>query len=311
MEIITPQNEALIGLILNNLENGRQLTNFQLIHLAREQAQPKWTDENDPHFIHELLEIALNRLILKRYNQKFWKTGSELKILEELQELTGQCPPQSWRSENQINLQQFSTPPAVAFLMARILDPQKNDLILEPSAGTGSLAVWLKIAGCRFHLNELAERRRQLLTYLDFTATSENAEFINDLIDIEPDGVLMNPPFSSAGGRLKQKNSNFGFRHLRAALATLKPDGKFVALFNTESLVGSAAGKNFLHELSREQTLKAVIHLPSKTYYKYGTNIGVSIICLKKSKPEKSNRSLPEFVCSELSEVLNLTDILG
>ena len=51
-------------------------------------------------------------------------------------------PTQTVRSEEQIEFQQFATPPRLAWLAARACASRPSELVLEPSAGTGMLAVW-------------------------------------------------------------------------------------------------------------------------------------------------------------------------
>ena len=233
------------------------------------------------------------------------------KILEDLGKLENRIPVKSWRSSEQQLLQQLSTPPSIAFLMAKILNPSTKDLILEPSAGTGSLIVWLKPTGCKLYLNELSGNRLTLLEMQGFQPTNCNAEFLDDLLspEIVPDGVLMNPPFSSSAGRMKSKDSNFGFRHLKSALQRLKTGGKFVALFGTDALTKSDKGKRFLREISDQYDLKALINLPQSAYYKYGTNIGVTILCLKKPKTQKEKTI--NINCSTLEDVLQFTNLFN
>src|SRR5467141_2577546 len=54
-----------------------------------------------------------------------------------LRPLTKRLPRQCDRTQEQSELQQFSTPPALAYLAARLLDTKPHDIVLEPSAGTG------------------------------------------------------------------------------------------------------------------------------------------------------------------------------
>lgn len=110
-----------------------------------------------------------------------------------------------------------------------LLNFRFGEIVLEPSAGTGSLAVWTSGFGIETHTNEIDARRRELLGFLDFKPSSFNAEFINDFLpaEIKPDVLLMNPPFSSNGGRTKNNSSNFGFRHFESALEGLKSSDKF------------------------------------------------------------------------------------
>ena len=87
------------------------------------------------------------------------------------------------------------------------MDWRPDERILEPSAGTGSLAVWAQSVGLRTHVNEGDPRRREMLDLLGFAPTPHNAEFVNDLLspDVKADCVIMNPPFSANDGRNKIK----------------------------------------------------------------------------------------------------------
>ncbi|PNB53372.1 SAM-dependent methyltransferase, partial [Pseudomonas sp. GW531-E2] len=92
-------------------------------------------------------------------------------------------------------LQQFSTPIplGLAALCAAAITP--GDHVLEPSAGTGLLAILAEIAGGALALNELAEARAALLSSL-FPAvpvTRFDAAQIDDHLGstIDPTVVLM------------------------------------------------------------------------------------------------------------------------
>lgn len=225
---------------------------------------------------------------------------------------------QSWRADEQIRLQQFSTPPTIAYLMARILNPLPKKLILEPSAGTGSLAVWLRAAGCRVHVNELSATRRLLLELQGYEPTAFDAEFIDDLLppEIVPDSVIMNPPFSSSGGRTKATDAGYGFRHVRSALSRLKTGGKLVALLGTESATRTEKARKFWHEIAAEHDVRAIIHLPKNAFYKYGTSVGTSIFCIGKNEPRTESgiaagnkKTALEVHCKTLEECLKYAGI--
>ncbi len=51
-------------------------------------------------------------------------------------------PPRHVRSEAQVELQQFSTPPMLAWQMAKAAAVSAQDTLLEPSAANGALAHW-------------------------------------------------------------------------------------------------------------------------------------------------------------------------
>ena len=61
---------------------------------------------------------------------------------------------QSYRSERQVDLQQFSTPLGLAWFVACASQIRSTDLVLEPSAGTGMLAVDARHRGAELILNE-------------------------------------------------------------------------------------------------------------------------------------------------------------
>ena len=302
----------------NILANGDKLTNFLLLEICNGQGIKIIGNNNEGHLAHEIMEVAINNYISKRYLQGFEENNqSNLEILAELEAIERQIPPQSWRTSEQVRLQQFSTPPPVAYLLAKILNPIERELVLEPSAGTGSLAVWMKVAGCTIHVNELSEMRRALLELQDYKPTGINAEFLDDLLpdEIAPEGVLMNPPFSANGGRTKKTDSNFGFRHVKSALVRLKEGGRLVALLRADALTKSDKGRRFLSEIAAEYDLRAVITLPKKAFYKYGTNFQTCIVYIVKSertpgeKSIKQRKNILEADCQSLEECLSYVSI--
>ena len=103
-------------------------------------------------------------------------------------------PSHTKRSDEQVRLQQFSTPLPLAYAALKAAAIRPGDTVLEPSAGTGMLAVMAecalgKDAPGHLHLNEYAETRARLLTRLFSQAivTAFDAEAIADrLHDVRP-----------------------------------------------------------------------------------------------------------------------------
>ncbi len=141
-------------------------------------------------------------------------------------------PRQNVRSEEQIELQQFATPPRLAWLAARACALASSETVLEPSAGTGMLAVWADKAGCSLVLNEISALRRDCLETVFPTArvTSHDGELIDELLDpaLRPSVVLINPPYSH--GLERGHDGRTGARHLRSAWNRLTPGGRLVAI---------------------------------------------------------------------------------
>ena len=268
--------------------------------------------DSESHFVHEILEAAVNLYVCETESLISFAANQQQTTLERLEKLTNQLPPQSWRGEDQVKLQQFSTPPALAYVLTNLLKPFAGRIALEPSAGTGSLAVWLKCAGCLVEVNEISERRKLLLELQGFKPLKVNAEFLNDLLpeQINPDYILMNPPFSSSGGRTKTHDSQFGFRHLEAALLRLKPGGKLVALLGADACLDTEKGKTFWHRIGTEYDVRAFFIIPRKTFYKYGTTFQtVAVIIHKPETNERPLLSKPKTVeFSNLSEMLSFND---
>ena len=266
----------------------------------------------EPHLVHEVLETAVNLYLSETEPLNALDAQNKCETLARLEHLTNKLPPQSWRGLEQVNLQQFSTPPALAFLLAQILKPEAGKIALEPSAGTGSLAVWLKNAGCLTEVNEISARRKLLLELQGFEPHAVNAEFLNDLLParIKPDYILMNPPFSASGGRTKMRDSRFGFRHVEAALLRLNPGGRLVALLGADACLKSDKGKNFWQRISREYKVRAFLILPQKVFYKYGTTFQtVTVIVHKPAAHNRPNQSRPSVArFSSLSEMLGFNE---
>ena len=128
---------------------------------------------------------------------------------QQIERLLSQLPTQRVRTNEQTLYQQFSSPAPLAFVAAYLaLDGFIDPVLLEPSAGTGALACIARAFGAQVFTNDLSTRRKAFLRFLGFPVHSVDAEKINDLLPLEivPNVVLMNPPFSSTAGRLSQNN---------------------------------------------------------------------------------------------------------
>ena len=199
--------------------------------------------------------------------------------------------------------------------MAQLLHPRENSIALEPSAGTGCLATWLKIARCRTEVNEISARRRQLLELQGYKPHSLNAEFLTDLLEpeIKPDFVLMNPPFSASGGRTKKGDSNFGFRHVESALLRLNPGGRLVCLLGASGCLKTDKGKSFWNRIESEYKVRSFLIVPAKAFYKHGTTFQTVIVIIDKPPlaqiARHRNTDKPQIIefCS-LKEILQFSD---
>jgi len=311
----SPQKEnlrAAIEIIKSRLSKDDFPSNKQLIEICKDFGISLVDSDGDPHIFHEILETSVNIYLNEAEWLKPLETKNKYEILARLEDLTSKLPTQSWRGLEQITLQQFSTPPALAYLLLRMLRPEAGKLALEPSAGTGSLAIWLRKIGCQTEVNEISARRKLLLELQNFNSFAVNAEFLDDLLpaQIKPDFVLMNPPFSASGGRTGTRDSNFGFRHVESALLRLQPGGRLVALLGVDACLETDKGKRFWHRVGREYRVHAFLIVPRGAFYKFGTTFQtVAVIVSKPEINNQPNQLKPQIVeSSNLGEMLRFVD---
>jgi hypothetical protein len=140
-----------------------------------------------------------------------------VQALSFLNDLEVRLPTQTVRSEEQVEHQHFSTPLGLAWLATHLADIQPDDTVLEPSAGTGMLAIWAKHAAT-LQLNEIDPVRQEILRHLLPTAqvTGHDAARIGAHLTQRPSVVLMNPPFARNAAGLEDPTT--AARHLAAAL---------------------------------------------------------------------------------------------
>ena len=105
---------------------------------------------------YEACEVA-ELLFLRRFGPAMQnRAASPAALLAMLEKLAALLPTQTRRSEESQALQQFSTPIPLAFVASIAAGLTPEDVVLEPSAGTGLLAIFAEMAGARLALNELA-----------------------------------------------------------------------------------------------------------------------------------------------------------
>lgn len=179
-------------------------------------------------------------------------------------------------------MQQFSTPISLAWLASQAARITRDDQVLEPSAGTGMLAVHALRAGAALTLNERDPARATLLgKLLGQPVTTHDAEFINDLLPagVAPTVVLMNPPFSRSEGRGKDRFA--GARHLRSALLRLAPGGRCVAIMPPSFAADGTAATAYAM-VCETVPPRAEITILGNPYAKHGTSIAVRLLVFDK-----------------------------
>lgn len=154
-------------------EPERSFDNAAVSKLAREFFGSSASHARDAY---DAVEAGFN-VYLSRVGLNFENPRKTLKWLTSEQ---ARLPLQSRRDQTQIDFQQFSTPPAEAFVVATAASLDTGMEVLEPSAGTGNLAAQARLAGATAHTNEIDGRRRKLLSLQGFEPTAFDAERLSE-----------------------------------------------------------------------------------------------------------------------------------
>ncbi len=229
---------------------------------------------------------AATILFLRKYgNALFRKAGSPLAALPMLVKIASLLPTHTRRSEESQALQQFSTPIplGVAACTAAAITPA--DRVLEPSAGTGLLAILAELAGGSLVLNELAETRAALLDHLfpSIAVTRFDAAQIDDHLDagIAPSVVLMNPPFS-AMANVDRRMADAALHHVTSALARLCEGGRLVAITGSSFAPDNPAWTDAFACLQQRSRLVFSAAIDGAVYAKHGITIDTRLLVIDK-----------------------------
>lgn len=277
----------LIVELEERIEDGEPFDNPKLTKTADRlfggtRAQGKYTSRD----AYDAVEIAVNNFLLEKHAAELMQMDVSEALASVLRPMMRRLPRQTDRTLEQNELQQFSTPPTLAFVAARLLNPKPSDIVLEPSAGTGSLAIWPRAVGAKVICNETSLRRNSLLRcVLNFDALPLDAEFIDDLLpaEIQPNAVLMNPPFSSTSGRVTRTNPIYGARHVASALRRLKEGGRLVAIVSEVMSFHHSTFSEWWQRIACLCNIRANLTLDGNEYAKYGTAPDVQILVIDKT----------------------------
>jgi predicted RNA methylase len=233
---------------------------------------------------------AATVLFLRKYGKALLrKAGSPAAALPLLAKIAGLLPTHTRRSAESEAFQQFSTPIplGLAALTAAAVTPA--DRVLEPSAGTGLLAILAEIAGGALILNELADTRAALVSSL-FPAvpvTRFDAAQIDDHLDPQaiPSVALMNPPFSvmaNVSGRM----ADAACRHVASALARLAEGGRLVAITGANFSPDAPAWRDAFVRLQERGRVVFTAAIDGAAYAKHGTTIETRLTVIDKTPAE-------------------------
>jgi predicted RNA methylase len=204
------------------------------------------------------------------------QAASPAGALQMLGKVAALLPTHTRRSQESQALQQFSTPIELAFVAAAAAAVGSADVVLEPSAGTGLLAIFAELAGSRLVLNELAEARAELLNQLfpGAPTTRHDAAHIHDHLDgaLRPSVVLMNPPFSVAA-HVDGAVADAALRHVSSALARLVDGGRLVAITGASVSPDHPSWRDAFVRLQQRGRVVFSAAIEGRVYARHGTTV--------------------------------------
>ena len=256
----------------------------ETIRTNKEARKIAGTDPEKPSDLNNAAEIAKNALLLDLGAAQTldWETAEQVTNLLPRQE----------QDSAQMDLQSFSTPPAISALAVKAAMITDNDRAVEPSAGTGNMAIFMGVR--RTDVNEYMGPRRKGLEALgweNMTAANANArggrilgrtpddsraELLGKRMPQSYDVVVTNPPFS--------KNEATGEKGVKVmtsfaqSAADMVKDGGRLVVISGENW-GPDSHAEFFNGLLRERgaTVAANIWIDGKLYSKQGASFSVRL----------------------------------
>jgi hypothetical protein len=229
---------------------------------------------------------AASVLFLRKYGKAlFRKAATPAARLAALSKIIGLLPTHTRRSEESQAMQQFSTPAplGLAAMTAAAITP--TDIVLEPSAGTGLLAILAEISGGTLLLNELADTRADLLASLfpAIAVTRFDAAQIDDHLapGVIPSVVLMNPPFSALAN-VSGRVADAAYRHIGSALARLAEGGRLVAITGANFRPDIPAWHDAFARLQEHGTVVFTSVIDGSVYARHGTTFPTRLTVIDK-----------------------------
>ncbi|MFA6351434.1 MAG: JAB domain-containing protein, partial [Bacteroidales bacterium] len=175
----------------------------------------------------------------------------------------------------------FATPEPLGQKMVEWLDLQVEETALEPSAGHGAIAMWFP----SFTNITAIEPAFELYSKLNARSGGGNRKIIQSTFEEHNivnkyDGIVMNPPFGTAG-KTAMNHVEKAFRHLRngGRLVAIVPAGPSMDKRVDNFLYGKDEKG---HTINPESYLVGDILLPSVTFEQAGTSVNARVLVIDK-----------------------------
>ena len=274
------------GALLPLLESGQSITSAHLravltTEFGGSDAEGYWSWKD----AYEATEVA-QVLFLRKFGSAISaRTKTPEAALSILTRLAALNPTHTRRSEEAQRLQQFSTPVELAYVAARAASIMAGDVLLEPSAGTGLMAIFGELAHARLVLNEYAPVRHSLLEHLfpKTPVTHHDAAHLDDYLDrvARPTVVLMNPPFSAAV-HVEGRMADAAWRHLTSAFARLAPGGRLVAITGSSLSPDNPKWRDAFVRLHERGTVVFSAAIAGSIFARHGTTMETRLTVIDK-----------------------------
>lgn len=270
-------------------------------------AEGKW----QPSDAYDGLELGVHLYAQKATDPTVDTAAEAQEEIEWLQAVESRIPVQRNRSGEKDLLQQFSTPPAYAYAANWLANLQPGDVVLEPSAGTGGLAVHATNTGAKVYANELSQRRSNLLRELGVEVSNEDAEQIHNILPgrmPRPSVVLMNPPFSHAGHRMGSKTiTGTDLKHVSAALEFMAPGGRLVAIVGAPMMgEETKTFRNWYNATKQKYRVHANVQVGRDVYKTYGTTFPTRVLVIDKPLGDGSEAPQAETIAKNVDTLASL-----
>ena len=261
--------------------------------------------------VYEVQELA-GLMFVRKYRDALARR-EPLAALATLEKLQSLMATQTRRSDISQRWQQFSTPLPMGFVVAQAAAVGAEDVVLEPSAGTGLLALFAESGTAGLHLNELEPQRRALLQQIfpHVSVSDHNGEYIDDLLPrgFLPSVVVMNPPFSTSPTMTKTSPSVAG-RHVVSALNRLATGGRLVAITGRNFAPDSAKWREAFVRLQGVGRIVFSAALSGRLYTKHGTGVETRLTVIDK-RPADDPKDFSGYVPQTVNTTVDLLRLVN
>ena len=258
--------------------------------------------------------------VIKKLLERIRKQNDNAEFMQKLYMLLGEkCLKQ--------DLDQYYTPINISKFIKEILNVNKDSLILEPSAGTGDLAILLE--DCFIDFIDISEEVTKLLKInLNLRGFNENRYniFTKNALIIEEqeklyDFCLLNPPFGKKSitdnksildnyylGK-KKKKIELGKIFIERGLRSLKENGILIAIIPSGYLTNK--NDNDLRKyIINNYKIIAIIELPEQTFKQSGTGVDTTLLIIENNNKDITNYDIFIEKLNKIEELNNITDKL-